>query len=119
MIRIALIEETLIKNGTMISVRKEEEEVNSFEMFHNFVKKHDLPLKSLFEVQQFEDHLKVDQFRQEAVSYRWKKKNFTSKYNSRSILLIHIPDKFTIEFSRNGFGRSTEICEERRALDFR
>lgn len=60
LVRISAIEESLIRNGTLISVQTSLHKEKPFEKFHSFVKAHNLPIKSVESFGQFEKRLDDD-----------------------------------------------------------
>lgn len=63
--RLCVVEESLIKNGQMISLKREEsEEVSDFEIFDRYVSMNKMPFKNVVEVNEFEtglDKRKMDE----------------------------------------------------------
>lgn len=66
--RIAVIEKTLIKAGSLVTIQNEETEKKAFEKFYNFSESNNLPMKSLDDIKRFETKLNDKDFKEEAVS---------------------------------------------------
>lgn len=64
LVRVGLIEESLIKKGELITAN-----VDLFDKFNTFVEENKLPFMTAMEVDKFEANLKNDEFRNNAVSY--------------------------------------------------
>lgn len=65
--RISVIEDTLIKNGTLSTIRGEGFEADPFEHFHSFCTQNGLPLKNLDDMNIFENKLADEKFKSETV----------------------------------------------------
>lgn len=65
--RLAVIEESLLKSGNLITVKTEEVERQAFSKYHTFVKSNSFPMKSINEFKNFENKLIDDKFEKEAV----------------------------------------------------
>lgn len=65
--RLAVIEESLLKSGNLITVKTEEFETQAFSKYHTFVKSNSFPMKSINEFKNFENKLIDDKFEKEAV----------------------------------------------------
>lgn len=66
--RLAVIEESLLKSGNLITVKSAEVEKQAFSKYHTFLKSNSLPMKSINEFKNFESKLIDDKFEKEAVS---------------------------------------------------
>lgn len=66
--RITVIEESLISNGTLMTVKTGMTEKNAFQSYNVFVESNHLPLKSLEDLREFESNLKDDSWNENAVN---------------------------------------------------
>lgn len=66
--RLAVIEESLLKSGNLITVKTAEVERQAFSKYHTFLKSNSLPMKCINEFKNFESKLIDDKFQKEAVS---------------------------------------------------
>lgn len=66
--RIAIIEESLISNGTLITVKTTITEKNAFQSYNAFVDSNNLPMKSLEDVNEFENKLSDEDWNEKAVN---------------------------------------------------
>lgn len=63
----SVIEDSLLKNGSLISVNNNIDKSNSFEDFHAFLKSNRMPLQNIEDTQLFETNLCDPEFRKVAV----------------------------------------------------
>lgn len=66
--RIAVIEESLLKSGNLITTKTVKTEKNAFAKFYKFTKSHGLPMNSINEIKQFENDLSDTEFQENAAS---------------------------------------------------
>lgn len=66
--RIAVIEKSPIKAGSLVTIQNDETEKKAFEKFYNFSESNNLPMKSLDDIKRFETKLNDKDFKEEAVS---------------------------------------------------
>lgn len=66
--RIAVIEDSLLKSGNLVTTKKVEAEKTAVEKYYAFSKSHGLPMKTMDEINKFENNLSQAEFEEEAVS---------------------------------------------------
>lgn len=104
--RVRTIENVLIKNGTLNSVKNEIEKKNSFDEFHAFSKSNRLPLKTIEDMNTFEKNLNHPEFKEIAV--RIYSNIVHSSYKVYQIVLLFIvcltgTDSIKFSWYRIGF----------------
>lgn len=66
--RIAVIEDSLLKSGNLVTTKNVEAEKTAAEKYYAFSKSHGLPMKTMDEINKFENNLSHAEFEEEAVS---------------------------------------------------
>lgn len=67
--RLGVIEESLLRSGSLITVKTEEARIEAFKKYHDFCTSNNLPMKSIDDVKNFEWKLMGETFVEETVSY--------------------------------------------------
>lgn len=66
--RLAVVEESLLRGGSLITVKTEKAEEEAFQKFHDFTNSYSLPMTKIDQVRTFESQLKDKKFEELTVS---------------------------------------------------
>lgn len=91
--RIEVIEESLIKNGTLVTIKTEMKQ-NVFEKYHQFIEQNGFPIKHLDDLKKYERKLCDENFQNEMVSILI--------INFYAILILYLLDIFLMVQHFNG-----------------